>query len=65
MRSTGLGLTSDLANEEEMAVAVKQVGQISPKQCRLRAIEHFSSGVCAEKYINYYGRRINGEPLES
>lgn len=52
------------ANEDEMAIAVNQVGQISPNQCRLRAIEHFSSGVCAEKYISYYGRHINGDPLE-
>lgn len=50
--------------EEEMSVALTQVGDIAPRQCRLRAMRHFSSGVCAEKYLGYYERHIHGQPLE-
>jgi glycosyltransferase involved in cell wall biosynthesis len=52
------------ANEDELAAAVQRVGEIDPAACRRRALAHFSSRACAEKYLHYYKRRIAGLPLE-
>ncbi|MDQ2947591.1 MAG: glycosyltransferase [Acidobacteriota bacterium] len=52
------------SNEHEMSEALKHVGDVSPSQCRRRALEHFSSAGCAEKYLRYYRRHLNGEALE-
>jgi glycosyltransferase involved in cell wall biosynthesis len=49
---------------DEMSLAIKHVDDISPHQCHLRAMQYFSSGVCADKYIQYYERHIHGDPLE-
>lgn len=45
-------------------MALKQVGDISPHQCRVRAMGHVSSGVCMDKDIGYYEEHIHGEPLQ-
>ncbi len=51
-------------SEEQMEDAVRHLGDLSPAACRRRAVEHFTSGVCAEKYIRYYERLRRAEPLE-
>jgi glycosyltransferase involved in cell wall biosynthesis len=51
-------------DEREMADAIRHVGDIAPGACRRRALEHFTSMVCAEKYLRYYERLRAGQPLE-
>jgi glycosyltransferase involved in cell wall biosynthesis len=51
-------------NEAELEDAVRRVGDISPAACRRRALEHFTSTVCARKYLHYYERLRAGQPLE-
>lgn len=52
-------------DEEEMADAIRHVGDVAPATCRRRALEHFTNGVCAQKYVRYYERLLAGEPLEA
>jgi glycosyltransferase involved in cell wall biosynthesis len=51
-------------DEGELADAIQRVGEISPAACRQRALEHFTSAVCARKFLGYYERLLAGLPLE-
>jgi glycosyltransferase involved in cell wall biosynthesis len=51
-------------DEEQMAAAIGRLGEISPADCRRRALEHFTSTVSAHKYLHYYSRLRDGLPLE-
>jgi len=50
--------------EDEMADAICRIGDIDPAACRRRVLEHFTSAICAQKYVRYYERLVAGEPLE-
>ena len=50
-------------DEPEMEDAIRRVGEISPAACRQRAMQHFSSTVCARRYLEYYERLLAGCPL--
>jgi len=52
-------------DETEMEDAIHRIGEISPAACRARALSHFTSDVCAEKYLRYYDRARNGLALEA
>jgi glycosyltransferase involved in cell wall biosynthesis len=51
-------------DEHEMADAIRHAGDVAPTACRRRALEHFTSTVCARKYLRYYERLLAGRPLE-
>jgi glycosyltransferase involved in cell wall biosynthesis len=51
-------------DEGEMEDAIRHVGDIAPQACQRRALEHFTSTVCAQKYLRYYQRILAGQPLE-
>jgi glycosyltransferase involved in cell wall biosynthesis len=51
-------------DEDELADAIQRVGSISPAACRQRALEHFTSTLCARKFLGYYERLLAGVPLE-
>lgn len=51
-------------DEAALADAIRRVGDISPAACRERAMKHFTSTVCARKFIGYYERLLAGLPLE-
>ena len=51
-------------DEDDMAAAIRRAGEISPADCRRRALEHLTSRVCAQKYVHYYQRLLGGKPLE-
>ena len=51
-------------DEVAMEDALRRVGEISPEACRARAQAHFTSDVCARKYVSYYERAVQGLPLE-
>jgi len=51
-------------DEAELADAIRRVGDVSPAACRQRALAHFTSTVCARKFIGYYERLLAGLPLE-
>ena len=51
-------------DETELVDAIQRVGSISPAACRQRAMEHFTSTVCARKFLGYYERLLAGLPLE-
>lgn len=51
-------------DEAEMVDAIQRLGEISPAVCRQRALEHFTSAVCARKFVHYYERLQAGLPLE-
>ncbi len=50
-------------DEEQMATAIRRLGEISPAACRQRALTHFTAEVCARKYVEYYERIVAGEEL--
>jgi glycosyltransferase involved in cell wall biosynthesis len=51
-------------DEDEMAAAIRRIGEISPAACRARALQSFTAGVCAQKYVRYYEQLRRGMPLE-
>jgi len=52
-------------DESHLDDAVRRLGDIAPAACRQRALQHFTSTVCARKYLHYYERLRAGQPLES
>ena len=51
-------------DETELADAIQRVGDIAPAACRQRALQYFTSTVCARKFLMYYERLLAGLPLE-
>jgi len=51
-------------DEQELEEAIGRVATLSPAACRQRALEHFTSSVCAHKYVHYYQRLRAGGALE-
>jgi glycosyltransferase involved in cell wall biosynthesis len=51
-------------DEREMEDAIRHVGDLAPAACRRRALAHFTSTVCAQKYVHYYRRLLANQPLE-
>jgi glycosyltransferase involved in cell wall biosynthesis len=50
-------------DEAALADAIQHVGDVSPAACRQRALQHFTSTVCARKFLRYYERLLAGLPL--
>ena len=55
------GLLADTV--DELAVALRRAAELDPQACRIEAAQRFTPAVMAEKYLQFYGRLIDHNPL--